>query len=57
MDFFNTNHSKILGQINKKMSQISEEITKDIDFKAMGMNLDDTADSNIFDDDVNEPST
>jgi len=51
MDFFNVNHTKILDQINKKMSQISEEITKDIDFKAMGMNLDDTTDSNIFDDD------
>jgi hypothetical protein len=51
MDFFNVNHTKILDQINKKMTQISEEITKDIDFKAMGMNLDDTTDSNIFDDD------
>lgn len=51
IDFFNTNHSKILSQIDKKMSQISEEISKDIDFKSMGVNLDENEDKNIFDDD------
>ena len=51
IDFFNTNHSKILGQIDNKMSQISDEISKDIDFKSMGVNLDESEDKNIFDDD------
>ena len=51
IDFFNTNHSKILGQIDNKMSQISDEISKDIDFKSLGVNLDESEDKNIFDDD------
>ena len=51
IDFFNTNHSKILGQIDNKMSQISDEISKDIDFKSLGVNLDESEDKNIFDED------
>ena len=51
IDFFNTNHSKILSQIDNKMSQISDEISKDIDFKSMGVNLDENEDKNIFDED------